>query len=98
MADNAPPLKMLTDPIPEPELGVGETAAALAEALADGDLLFAAVDETRAAGVARALAAASPDVAVLLCPGSDALPGDDAPLRPQMSVLGSRRCGGFECC
>ncbi|MBA2934512.1 DEAD/DEAH box helicase [Sphingomonas sp. CGMCC 1.13654] len=82
MADDAPPLDILTAPMAEPELGVGETVAALADALAGGDLLFAAADEQRAAGAARALAAALPGVAVLLCPGSDALPGDNAPASP----------------
>lgn len=78
----APALDALIDPMPAPVLGLGETAAGLAEALAGGDLLFAAADEPRAAGVARALAAASPGAAVLLCPGSDALPGDEAPASP----------------
>lgn len=82
MADAAPALDALTAPLPAPELGLGETAAAMAEALTDGDLLFAAADEPRAAGVAHALAAAVPDAIVLLCPGSDALPGDDAPASP----------------
>ena len=82
MADAAPTLESLAAPLPTPVLGIGETAAALAEALADDDLLFAAGDESRAAGVAHALAAAAPDAAVLLCPGSDALPGDDAPASP----------------
>ncbi|WP_229664486.1 TRCF domain-containing protein [Sphingomonas metalli] len=73
----------MTAPLaPAQDLGIGETAAALAEALADGDLVFAAADEARAAGVAQALAAACPDAAVLYCPGSDALPGDDSPASP----------------
>jgi len=63
-------------------LGIGETAAALAEALTAGDLVFAATDEPRGEGIARALAVAAPDATVLFCPGSDALPGDDAPASP----------------
>jgi transcription-repair coupling factor (superfamily II helicase) len=58
--------------------GVGETAAALAERLETESLLFAAGDDPRAEAVARALAVASPDALVLFCPGSDALPGEDA--------------------
>ncbi|KTT70214.1 TRCF domain-containing protein [Sphingomonas endophytica] len=54
----------------------------LAEALAQGDLIAAMVDEVRAAMVAQALAAAAPDATVILCPGSDALPGEDAPPSP----------------
>jgi hypothetical protein len=38
-------------------------------------LIFLAADEPRAAEIARALAAAAPDVTVAFCPGSDALPG-----------------------
>lgn len=64
------------------ELGTGAIAARLAEALGDGDLIFLAADEPRASEVARALAVAAPDACVLLCPGSDALPGDSAPPSP----------------
>jgi transcription-repair coupling factor (superfamily II helicase) len=70
-----------TPPAPSP-LGSGETAAALAEALKDGDLFFAAADEPRAAAIARALAAAVPGATILFCPGTDALPGDSAPASP----------------
>ena len=64
-----------------PPLSVGEVAASLAGMLADGDLLFAAGDEPRAIAIARALAAmVAADV--VFCPGSDALPGDDAPASP----------------
>ena len=62
--------------------GVGETTAALAEQLQENGLFFAAADEPRAEAVARALAVAVPDALVLFCPGSDALPGDDAPPSP----------------
>lgn len=82
MADAKPALDTLTAPLRVQDLGIAETAAALSEALGDGDLLFAAADEQHAAGVAQALVAASPGAAVLYCPGSDALPGDDAPASP----------------
>ena len=65
-----------------PRLTLAETAAALAEALPAGDILFAAADEVRAAAVWRLLTSAAPNDTVLLCPGSDALPGDDAPASP----------------
>jgi len=65
-----------------PPLGTGDIAALLATALADGDLLFAATDEQRAHAISRALTAAAPDAQVVLCPGSDALPGDDTPASP----------------
>ncbi len=64
-----------------PPLGVGEVAALLADALVDGDLLFAAADDVRAAAIGRALAAMVP-TPVVVCPGSDALPGDDSPASP----------------
>ena len=67
---------------PTTPLGIGETAVALAEALAKDDLFVAAADEPRAEAIARALAAAMPDAAVLVCPGSDALPGDASPASP----------------
>ena len=59
----------------------------LAEALADGDVVFLAADDARAAAVSRALAAAAPDAAVIHCPGSDALPGDSAPASPANAGL-----------
>ena len=66
---------------PDP-LAAGETAALLAEALAAQDVLYAATDEPRAVAVAHALAALVPEAIVVLCPGSDALPGDSAPASP----------------
>ncbi len=72
----------------EAPLGIGEVAATLATALTDGDLLYAAVDEQRGVAIAQALRAAAPDALVLFCPGSDALPGDDAPASP--SNVGQR--------
>lgn len=68
-----------TDDIPL--LSVGEVAAQLAAALETHDVLFAAKDEVRAAAVSRALAAMTP-AEVVFCPGSDALPGDEAPASP----------------
>jgi transcription-repair coupling factor (superfamily II helicase) len=68
-------------PVADP-LGITETAAALAERLADGDLLYAVADEPRAIALSHALALAMPDAEVLFCPGSDALPGDAAPASP----------------
>jgi len=75
-------LYTLTAPVPESHLAPGETAAALAEALVHGDILHAAADEQTAAAIAKALTAAAPEAAVILCLGSDALPGDDAPASP----------------
>ncbi|MEH3101546.1 TRCF domain-containing protein [Sphingomonas adhaesiva] len=65
-----------------PPVGIAETAAALAEALEKGDLLFATVDEARGEAIARALAIAAPGATVVFCPASDALPGDAAPASP----------------
>ena len=85
-ATAAPAVDLLTAPAPPTtlglELGLGETAAALAELLTDADLIFAAGDEPRAAAIAHALAAAVPAAGIVFCPGSDALPGDDAPASP----------------
>ena len=75
-------LKVLTAPVPTVALGLGEIAAALAEILADRDLVFAAADDAVAITVAQALASFAPTATVLYCPGSDALPGDDAPASP----------------
>lgn len=67
---------------PIPLLGIAELAAGVAGHLAKDDVLLAVTDETRAIAVARMLAAMAPDATVLFCPGSDALPGDDAPASP----------------
>ncbi|WP_419827040.1 helicase-related protein [Sphingomonas sp.] len=67
--------------IAEP-LGIAEAAFAIAEMLGEGDMLFAAADEARGAAIARAIAAADQRTTVLFVPGSDALPGDDAPASP----------------
>jgi transcription-repair coupling factor (superfamily II helicase) len=65
-----------------PQLGIAESAAALAPLLATGDVIVAAVDEARAAALGRALAVAVPGAQIVICPGSDALPGDSAPSSP----------------
>nr|WP_239017897.1 helicase-related protein [Sphingomonas aracearum] len=44
--------------------------------------MFAASGEPRAMAVAGALAAMAPGAEVVFCPGSDALPGDEAPASP----------------
>ena len=67
---------------PAAPLSVAEQAAMLAELLAKQNLIVALADDVRAAAVAQALEAAMPDAAVLFCPGSDALPGEDAPPSP----------------
>ncbi len=54
----------------------------LAEQLPAGDLIAAVADDARAAAVAQALQAAMPAATILFCPGSDALPGEDAPPSP----------------
>ncbi|MEI5686027.1 helicase-related protein [Sphingomonas kyungheensis] len=66
----------------DPILGIAETAAALAERLDDGDLLYAVADEARGIALTHALTLAVPDATVVFCPGSDALPGDAAPASP----------------
>lgn len=75
-------LPALTDPLPTPQLGVAESAAALAELLGERDLFVATVDETRGLSLAHALAAAMPEACVIFCPGSDALPGEKAAASP----------------
>ena len=67
---------------------IGPLAAALAERLADGDVIYAAEDEQRAAALAAALAAFTPAAVVVHVPAGDALPGDDAPASP--SITGQR--------
>jgi transcription-repair coupling factor (superfamily II helicase) len=67
---------------PAPALGVAELVAGAAEILDRSDILLAVTDEARALGVTRMLSAMSPDATILFCPGSDALPGDDAPASP----------------
>jgi transcription-repair coupling factor (superfamily II helicase) len=62
-------------------LAAGEVAVLLAEALRDGDVLFAGGDDVRAAAIFRALEAMTP-ATVVLCPASDALPGEEAAASP----------------
>jgi transcription-repair coupling factor (superfamily II helicase) len=61
---------------------VGAVAASMAEALADGNVIFVASDEQRAEAVAMALQRAAPDSDVVHYPSSDALPGESAPASP----------------
>ncbi|MET1754513.1 helicase-related protein [Novosphingobium sp. RD2P27] len=72
----------------EEALTVGEVVANLLAALSSDDVIFIARDEPRAVEVAKALAAGAPDDLVLYCPGSDALPGENAP--PSPSNVGQR--------
>ncbi|WP_322963789.1 TRCF domain-containing protein [Sphingomonas fuzhouensis] len=67
---------------PGPVLGVAELAAGAAERLAISDIILAVTDENRALAVTHMLGAMAPDATILFCPGSDALPGDDAPASP----------------
>ena len=85
------------DDRPHGRLGIAETAAGLAGLLRKGDVLAAEADEVRAAALARALAAMMPAVTVVVCPGTDALPGDEAPASPanvgqRVSALRTVRC------
>lgn len=75
-------LTALTDPLPTPQIGVAESAAALSELLATRDLFIAAIDEARGLALTHALAAAMPEACVIFCPGSDALPGERAAASP----------------
>ena len=68
-------------------LGNAECAAALAEQIPTGDIIFAAESETDAIAVARALAVAAPGTQVVLLPESDALPGDNLPASPANTGL-----------
>lgn len=70
------------------DLGVGETAALLLDALLEQDFIFLAADEPRAIEIVRALEGGAPEALVLFCPGSDALPGERAPASP--SNVGQR--------
>jgi len=65
-----------------PFIPVGAAAAALADALDSGHIMFVASDEQRAEAVAIALQCAAPEAEVVHCPSSDALPGDAAPASP----------------
>ncbi|MHA0316977.1 TRCF domain-containing protein [Sphingomonas melonis] len=85
------------DDRPHGRLGIVETAAGLAGLLRKSDVLAAEADEVRAAALARALAAMMPAATVVVCPGTDALPGDEAPASPanvgqRVSALRTVRC------
>ncbi|WP_242414657.1 helicase-related protein [Sphingomonas panni] len=66
----------------EVRIAIGPLAAALADDVKAGSLLFIASDEVRAAALAEVLGAFAPQVTVVHLPASDALPGDDAPASP----------------
>lgn len=66
----------------EVRIAIGPLAAALADEVKTGTLLFIASDEVRAAALAEVLGAFAPQVTVVHLPASDALPGDDAPASP----------------
>ncbi|MDF2494498.1 TRCF domain-containing protein [Sphingomonas sp.] len=68
--------------MPAPTLSIAETSAAVAELLATDNVIVAVADETRALALTRMVAALVPSATVLFCPGSDALPGDNAPASP----------------
>lgn len=57
-------------------------AVAIAERLAQGSLVYVALDDRRATDIAAIAAALVPDAVVIQLPSSDALPGDDAPASP----------------
>jgi len=61
---------------------VGPAAALLAMRDGEGDAMFVARDDGRAAAVAAILEKLLPDACVVCLPSSDALPGDDAPASP----------------
>ena len=71
-----------TSPQTTTPLGIGEAAAVLAEKISETSVLFVTTDEPRGEAIAQALEVAAPDALVLFCPGSDALPCDDAPASP----------------
>ncbi len=80
-ASTALPARALAPLDQAPLLSVGEVAALVADALEQADVMLAAKDEARAIAIARALAAMT-SAEVVFCPGSDALPGDEAPASP----------------
>ncbi|WP_081673872.1 DEAD/DEAH box helicase [Novosphingobium lindaniclasticum] len=65
-----------------PAQSLSEMVAVLLDSVEHGDVLFVARDDQRAGEIARSLSAANGEGSVLLCPASDALPGDDAPPTP----------------
>lgn len=67
---------------------VGEIAVGLLEETQSGNIVYVARDEARGASLALAVSAALPAAVVAFCPGSDALPGEDAP--PSAANAGQR--------
>ena len=62
--------------------GVGEIAAALLDALTDGDIIYLAADEPEGRDLFRAVQTGAPDALVVFVPPSDSLPGESAPSTP----------------
>ena len=58
------------------------TAVRIIEQQGEGNLLYIANDDTRAAAIAATLRALSPETCTVHLPASDALPGDDSPASP----------------
>ena len=65
-----------------PPTGVGETAAALLDALGQSDLVYLAGDEPSGRELFRAVQAGAPDALVVFVPPTDSLPGESAPATP----------------
>ena len=63
-------------------IAVAPLATAIAERLADANLVYIASDDRRATEIAAIVATLSPAALVVHLPSSDALPGDDAPASP----------------
>ena len=76
-----PAVRALATPDKVRPAPIGAAAAQLAEILALEDVIVAAGDEQRAAALARTLDALT-EAEIIYCPGSDAIPGDDAPASP----------------
>ncbi|OWK28526.1 transcription-repair-coupling factor [Sphingomonas mucosissima] len=68
--------------LPPSPMSIAETAAGIAPLLASDDVIVAVADEARALALTRMLTAIMPDALILFCPGTDALPGDEAPPSP----------------
>lgn len=77
----APALPSFGD-LPPSSMSIAETAAGIAPLLASDDVIVALADEARALALTRTLSAMMPGALVLFCPGTDALPGDEAPPSP----------------
>lgn len=68
-------------------MSIFRTAVRIAGQLDQGDLLYVADDDRRAALLADAVRALAPAATVVAVPASDALPGDDAPASPANAGL-----------